>query len=140
MYFFLAGCEAKPRLDSHTMDWEVLRVGDSIWRQRSYQTKPLPSRIVPEKCLLDQEGHPIHGYDFYVHLRTFTAWRVPLFHGRLPRRPPEDAQPKDKGIYALFLMLFFRPHRDFSDIVRVATRNVAKRDAEDEIWIAIDAE
>ena len=104
MYFFLAGCWATRKLDALAMDWEVLRIGDAVYRQRSYQPKPLFSKVVPELCLLDEDRQPIHRYDFYVHLLTSTAWRVPVFHGKLPREPPEDAQSKEKGMYALFLI------------------------------------
>ena len=62
------------------------------------------------------------------------------FYGKLPRAPPEDAQPREQGIYALFLMLLFRPHRDFRDIVRLSTRNCPNVGAEDEIWTALDTE
>ena len=45
-------------------------------RQRSFETTPEKSRLVPELCLVDRENKPIHRYGFYVGLRTSTAWQV----------------------------------------------------------------
>ena len=91
---------------------------------------------MPELCLLNDDRPPIHRYDFYVRLLTSTAWRVPVVSGKLPREPPEDAQTKEKGIYALFLMMLFRPHRSFDEIVYVSIRDVAEIGTEDDIWTA----
>ena len=71
---------------------------------------------------------PFHDNDYYVKLRTHTAWRVPLFHGKCPPRPIASASAKEKGLYALWLMLLFRAHRQLHDFVSLLLGKRLRRD------------
>ena len=114
LYFFLSACDVSKHLNEGSMDWVTL----GAQRQRSYATQPLTSKHIPELPLLDAHGKPLHGYDFYVHLRTREPWRIPLLFGRLPRSPDASSENSDKGQYAFLMMLLFRAHRETSDIVQ----------------------
>ena len=92
------------------------------------------SKIVPHRCLLDADDTPLHRYDYYVRLRTHSAWRIPLLHGRCPPVPDETATPKEKGVYALFLMLLFRPHRGVEDLVGAILQRAPEVTSEDAMW------
>ena len=80
LYFFLSSCEACEKLDSRSLDWEVLTRDGVTQRQRSFDNEPLRSADVPQFCLLHAPGQPIHKYGFYHRLRTQKAWRVPVFY------------------------------------------------------------
>ena len=78
------------------------------------------SRILA--CPLKKNGKSLHHYRYYPKLRTTEAWFVPTLYGRMPKKPVADADPEEKGKYALFVMLLFRPWRgvhvpDFLDNV-----------------------
>lgn len=113
MYFFMAACDASPTLGPNSLEWLPVQVGQRsrVFRQRSYSTEPLMSKRCPHKCLLDDNDEPIHNYGYYVRLRTDTPWRVPLLHCKCPSVPDTNAPAKEKGMYALFQMMLFRPHR-----------------------------
>ena len=117
LYFFLSACTLTRELGRESMDW--VSIGGH--RQRFCQMEPIRSRAFPELPLRDASHRPIHRYSHYVHLATDSSWRVPILHARLPRLPEETATSFEKGSYALFLMLFFRPHRDVCDFVRFCT-------------------
>ena len=104
----------------NSLSWEELRHEGEVERQWSYEHQPVCSTDVHELPLLHADGQPIHKYGFYHRLRTHEAWRVPVFHGRLPRLPHADAPPRERGCYAAFLMLLFRPHRRYQDVIHIA--------------------
>ena len=62
---------------------------------------------------LVSNGRIIRLYEYYATLRTQDAWRVPLLLGKLPARPSEEATSEERGHYALFIMLLFRPWRGY---------------------------
>ena len=138
--FFLASCEVCESLGSCSLDWEELTSDGGVQRQRSYEHQPLRSVHIHDLPLLNAMGQPIHIYGFYHRLRTHEAWRVPVFYGKLPRVPHGDAPAAERGFYATFLMLLFRPHRVLEDIVRVARQSVHDDLSEDDAWILMESE
>ena len=98
------------------MDWATLETPTGqVRRQRSYRQEPMRHSVVRELPLLDKSRRPIHRYEFYIRLIDDKAWRVSVLYGKLPRLPDDNATPAEKGYYALFMMLLFRPHRDVGD-------------------------
>ena len=108
------------------MDWETRRgLENEVWRQRSYQQEPMRHSVVRELPLLDSARQPIHRYDYYVRLLDDSAWRVPVLYGKLPRLPDDTATDAEKGYYALFLMVLFRPHRSPEEFLEQRTDTVS---------------
>ena len=62
-------------------------------------------------CPLKKNGKNLHYYRYYPKLRTTKSWVVPTLYGRMPKKPASDADDEEKGKYALFVMLLFRPWR-----------------------------
>ena len=139
LYFFLAGCNSSRTLGTDSLDWISLPYGGVAGadRQCSYHVEPMKSKEFPHRCLLDVDDKPLHKYEYYVHLRTHTAWRVPVLHGRCPSVPDDAASAKEKGVYSLFLMLLFRPHRRIEDLVSSLLCNVDLKGSEDTAWTQI---
>ena len=111
---FYSSCELVNELNESSLDWEVLKDKNGVEkRQRSYQTKPMrcEEKSIRDLPMLDPQQRYIFRYDSYVHLRDDAPWRVPILYGRRPKLPDITATDKEKGIYALFLMFLFRPHR-----------------------------
>ena len=120
LYFFMAGCAAAQGPGGRCMDWVEFARPSGALRQGSFRAKPKGSSSAPGLCLLDSARMPIHEYGYYVRLRTDSPWEVPLLHARFPRVPGDDSTPADRGFYALFLMLLFRPHRNLGDFLSAA--------------------
>ena len=115
---FFAQCVVEHTLGPHRMEWELLHLpGGVVELQRSFESTPLCHSVVKEIPLLDVAGQPIYRYGFYTRLLTKTAWRVLVLHGFLPRVPPADATPYQKGIYALLLLVLFRPFSLITELV-----------------------
>ena len=62
-------------------------------------------------CPLKKNGENLHYYKYYPQLRTKKPWMVPTLYGRMPKKPARDGDDEEKGKYALFAMLLFRPWR-----------------------------
>ena len=127
-------------LPAHSLDWVSL--GER--RQGSFETEPLRSQAFPELPLLNSSQRPIFKYAYYIQLRTEETWRVPILHAKLPRLPDLHATPEEKGTYALFLMLLFRPHREVSEIARplkvaqaASPKKCSKDKRDDAAWTAV---
>ena len=58
---------------------------------------------------------PIHRYAFYPRLLTDEPWRVPVLHGRIPANPDENSPLEEKGRFALFILVLFRPWRNLKE-------------------------
>ena len=86
---------------------------------------------------LTKAGEPICKYRFYARLCVDRAWRVPVLHGKLSGVPDAAAVPYQKGMYALSLMLLFRPHRRIFDVFPSNLRENELNMTEDEAWISI---
>ena len=137
LYFFIAGCVPVLHLDHRSMDWEVLRVSGVEIRQRSYEATPVMSKAIPELHLLTPAGEAIHKYGFYVRLEVDVAWSVPVIHGKMPKVPGDNATPYEKGIFALFLMMLFRPHRNIRDVFPATLHSSVCDRNEDDPWNAV---
>ena len=121
LYFFMASCYTVGRLNHRCMDWCEVPSPTGILRHDSYDASPLQSKSVPGLCLLDVDGKPLHGYTYYVALRTQEAWHVPVLLGfRPPAVPHAEATPEERGRYGLVLQLLFRPHRSFALLAELA--------------------
>ena len=63
-----------------------------------------------------------------------------MLYGRLPPKPDITATPYEKGTYAPFLMMLFRPHRSSQDVVNFAFTGHYFSGTEDDAWNAIHHE
>ena len=139
LYYFFSSCQVVKDLNNKSMDW--IAVGET--RQGSFASEPLRSKVFPELPLLDASHQPIFKYGYYIQLRTEKTWRVPTLHTKLPRVPDLEATPEEKGIYALFLMFVFRPHRDILQIARpykaalASPHKISKEKREEAAWTAV---
>ena len=77
-------------------------------------------------------------YDHYRVLRTQTPWRVPVMFGRMPQRPHSQSSSEDRGKYALFLMMLFRPwRRPQQDVVSWAGPSAHSASCVEDFWDAL---
>ena len=106
-------------------------------RQRSFNFEPVKSKQCPHRCLVDKDGQPIHEYGYYVRLRTDTAWKVPVLHGKCPTVPDASSSAREEGMYGVFLMLLFRPHRGVQELVERLVRTGGSLATEDEAWTRV---
>ena len=61
----------------------------------------------------------LHKANYYYRLRTKKAWRVPVVHGTKPQLPTTESNALEKGQYALWMLLLFKPWRDvIEDILK----------------------
>ena len=106
LYFFFASCEPSLTADSESLPWATSDV--------HCKPTPVKSRRTPEWPLRDPStGECIYDHDYYVRLRTLSAWRVPILYGRLPKGLSSADTAEERGVFAMFLMVLFRPHRVF---------------------------
>ena len=91
---------------------------------------------------LEEHDGPLLMYEYHVRLRVDTAWRVPVLYGKLPMKPDDQSTREEKGSYALFIMLLFRPWRgvDRNDFVRSALLHCASENATAGVWENLYAE
>jgi hypothetical protein len=143
----MAGCVENSHLNTQSMDWTVLRRKDSATdaqrvtlRQHSYRAGPIVSKIFPGQPLRDANKQPLREYFYHIRLLATSAWRVPVLYGRLPRTPAADEHSYERGIYGLFMMLLFRPHRQVGDLAHVVLQTQPSPRSEDEAWNAIHTE
>ena len=100
-YFFMSACEAHKARSPLSLDWAEFGERRQFTAQQVVTKAMLPMQASP--------GVFIYKYAYYVHLRIDKAWKVPVLYGRSPPKPDKSATPSEKGLYALFLMLLFRP-------------------------------
>eukprot|EP00973_Karenia_brevis_P034518 4761293-Karenia_brevis.AAC.1 len=55
-------------------------------------------------------------YNHYRILRTHKPWRVPILYGKMPRKPDDRSTAEERGRYAIFMMLMFRPWRSIQEV------------------------
>lgn len=79
-------------------------------------------------------------YNHYRTIRTQKPWRVPILNGRRPKLPDETSTADDKGRYAIFMMMLFRPWRDLDDSVDMWAGEALRSWKIDEIWDALFVE
>ena len=84
-------------------------------------------------------GH-LREYPYVLSLRTHKAWRCPELIGRIPSRIHDTSTSREKGEFALFVMLLLRPYRYFeTEILEEARRNILKGSLSDADahWMAL---
>ena len=97
----------------------------------SGQKRPLPDRHNGFKDILR--------YDHFRTLRASKAWRVPLLLGKSPSCPQKDSTAQEKGMYALYMMMLFRPWRRPSAALRtwlgdLQAESAHERPSADQVW------
>jgi len=129
LYFFFAGCEARParggRRPNDALDWYMLG------NHRQYTARPVESQAYPGVPLRhppssdDPLGAILYVYSYYVKVRLDQAWRVPLLQGWLPHPPQSECMLLDDGTidtdavrYAIYMQLLFRPFRSVDAFFR----------------------
>ena len=133
-YFFFAACDAVTKLTSESLQWEVLYSVDRQCTKRQDTAKLLYSLTCPRRFLVDSQGQPVHVYDYYVRLRVDKPWYVPLLSGQLPRIPDATSTAKERGTFALRMMVLFRAHRDQESFVEEIFRGTIVSGTEDGVW------
>ena len=73
-------------------------------------------------------------YNHYRHIRTHKPWRVPILYGRMPRLPQESSTPEERGRFAIFMMMLFRPWRDSDEAVDRWSGGSLAAGKIDEVW------
>ena len=142
LYFFIAACDAhgKWKKKSTLTWWEPAdgrRHPRSAIRYSSIlRDVPL---FAPANGTATASAH-LREYAYYLSLRTHKAWRCPELIGRIPSRIHEASTSREKGEFALFVMLLLRPYRCFeTEILEEARRKIPNRrlsDA-DAHWMAL---
>ena len=131
LYFFMSACDASTHCDSTTLPWMLGYAPCS---------KDVLSKRYHGVQLRDPStGEVLVESGYYVQLRTQVCWKVPVLYGRIPAGVASDSCPSDKGLYALFVMLLFRPFRNVVDLFPVRETHT---DAElpDSAWMALFTE
>ena len=91
-------------------------------------------------------GESLLRYDHYRVGRLHVPWRVPVLLGKMPAVPQRDAPAEDRGLFALFLMLLFRPWRSLDVALRDWLRAHLRPSVPmghftaDEVWLSVYAE
>ena len=137
LYIFLSSCVPTKELGPRSMEWVTLVTGET---RCSHKKEPIKSHVVPELCLVYSSWQPLSEYEFYVHLLTESAWHVPIICGKLPRVPDADAAAYEKGMYGLWLMLLFRPHRRVDGLIGFVIGKNDVRGSDDDVWDAVSKE
>ena len=155
-FFFHAATVVKNTLSDGLWMWYEEMDGDTVKRHPCYEgRRGHPSYVVRSRKikvkgrgqpLLDPlTGKEILRYDHFRELLLDRAWRVPVLLGKLPQSPATDASAEQKGTYAMFMMLLFRPWRSPSSAVAawLLSQQICPRDQAqnaDVVWSAMYAE
>jgi len=132
LYFFQAATEVVASIPDgtylwheHSSDPKDACIGKHPCFQQSIANKRLwvYSKRVRNKTggferLYDQEKQEyLCKYDHYRVLRLHSPWRIPVLCGGLPSTPTAASTAEEKGRFAIFMMMLFRPWRDLDNIV-----------------------
>ena len=130
LYFFISACEAQGgKWQKKTMLawWEAADGGRHPRSSIKY------SALLPAIPLFSPQQHGettspyLRDYAYYVALRTFKAWRCPELIGHIPPRLHEESTQRQKGEFALFVMLLLRPYRSFhKEVLEEAQKHILK--------------
>jgi hypothetical protein len=130
LYFFISACEAqggKWQKKSMLAWWEA---ADG---RRHPRSSIKYSAMLPTIPLFrpQQQGETtspyLRDYAYYIALRTFKAWRCPELIGHVPPRVHKESTQRQKGEFALFVMLLLRPYRSFhKEILEEAQKHILK--------------
>jgi hypothetical protein len=136
-YFFVAACEARWEDDALSLPWYEDVDGH---RHFIYALGPLvKSTSTLPGVPLKLNGEPLHRYPYFVALRTLTPWQVPMLLGTIISPPKKDASAREKGTYALFVQLLFRPWRgvELPDFVTNVLSTKPPLLTEEQTWEAL---
>eukprot|EP00973_Karenia_brevis_P030581 4217739-Karenia_brevis.AAC.1 len=125
-----------------------IRHGTFLWHEKGLETPPderrhpcykqslqNPSLCVRSRLVKDKRGVGAalprsdgdgcwYDYNHYRVLRTHRPWRVPILYGRMPRKPDDKSNAEDRGRYAVFMMLMFRPWRSVQEVRKWAGASI----------------
>ena len=135
-YFLVAACEARCQADSSTLPW--FDYGGTR-RHFIYDAgHPVKSTGAFPGLPLQLNGVEIRRYPYFVSLRVSTPWHVPKLQGTLPTPPTKDATLQQKGLYALFVQMLFRPWRGdgLPDFIMDVLSSKSLPLTNDQIWEA----
>ena len=148
LYFFSAACCPVLGEGSASLQWYVYSdpSNGSLKRHPNYmQGKRVMSLRMPGIPLQDPTtGEELYYYPYNIGLRTSIAWLIPNLLGRLPSKPDvKNSTCVDKGSYALFIMLLFRPRRFGASLDYLETvlhTQHARSLPEDAVWLLVYGE
>ena len=120
-YFFCSACVPVKEAGSGSLPWMAYPVGSSgkVRRHPAYSQfgKVVMSSKLPTIPLRDPEtGDVLHEYPYFLKLLVGEPWRVPLIYGKIPVTPAKSSTDEEKGKHALYMMLLFRPWREYERI------------------------
>ncbi len=95
------------------------------------------SRRNPNLPLQTSDGAHIYAYAYYVQLRTLACWRVPVLHGKLPRKLDATATVQEQGLYDLTLLLLIHPHRGPDELYHKLRQGSLQDLTEDAAWAKV---
>jgi hypothetical protein len=140
--FFIAACEAHGKWKkSFTLAWWEPADGSRHPRSEIRYSSIL--RDVPlfgRATVTDNEPAHLRAYAYFLSLRTHKAWRCPELIGRIPSRIHDASTSREKGEFALFVMLLLRPYRSFeTEILDEARKRIPKGSLSDADahWMAL---
>jgi hypothetical protein len=138
LYFFIAACDAQGKWQKKsTLAWWEPADG-KICHPRSAVRYSSTLKDVP--LFAPTTTRNLREYAYYLALRTHKAWRCPELIGHIPPRIHDKSTVREKGEFALFVMLLLRPYRSFKkEVLEEAQTKVLKGslcDA-DAHWIAL---
>jgi hypothetical protein len=89
--------------------------------------------------LRDASGVVLLRADHYRQIRTDEPWRVPVLLGALPTTPHSESTAEEKGKYALFIMMLFRPWRSVYGALTdwMGSPGLLRRRAQADVWLAL---
>ena len=146
VYFFIAGTKSVASLHNTAWDWKPHADGTEhpCFRGRQDPQLFVLSRHIRDPASgkmrqLESQGKKLSKADHYREIRFFEPWRVPLLLGRFPTTPHAESLPRDRGLYALFVMMLLRPWRCFDAalVEWIGDAHTFRTSAEDDVWEAL---
>jgi hypothetical protein len=143
LYFFIAACDARGKWQKKaTLAWWEPADGNHFHPRSAvrYSSTLTDVPLFAPETMLGIESSYLREYAYYVALRTHKAWRCPELIGHIPPRIHDESTFREKGEFALFVMLLFRPYRCFkTEVLEEAQKKVAKGSPSDADahWTAI---
>ncbi len=153
LYFFQAATDVSTqKIRDGTYQWyekPAAHGASTVSRHPCYaQSEDTPSLWVRSRLIKDrrgqfvrlprsnEEGHYCY-YNHYRILRTEKPWKVPILYGAIPRLTGASTTAQDRGRYAIFMMLLFRPWRDKDEAVQSWAGACFRRGNIEDIWNGI---
>ena len=135
-YFFCACAELVSQ--GPALPWHTCQDDNGIWHTHPF-AKVAVSTNVRDAVLLDPEsGSPYVISENRCRVVTDKPWRVPIVYGHKPCTPHAQSTSRDKGLYALWMLLLFKPWRDLDvDLLAVCDPFCAKNGFISDPWQAL---